>query len=252
MSRSWRCADGPGSFTGIRVSRSPRPRRWRPRARRWSRPRRSWFAPPSRVRWRGERVLALSSALRGEVYAGVWRLELPHRIEVVMEPRTLAPRDIASLPAFDRAVGDGPEDSLRAVGAGRAWPEAGDPASPHRRARCSAGRSMHRWISNRTTAVPPRPPPSGSASMAARCQIRPATPADTAALAELERICFSDPWSPAGIREMLSATAHHRARRAHQGLDRRGTRSRAGLPTTGEILNLAVAPNTAARGLRRA
>lgn len=41
--------------------------------------------------------------------------------------------------------------------------------------------------------------------MAVRCQIRPAAPADTARLADLERICFSDPWSPAGLRELVSA-----------------------------------------------
>jgi ribosomal-protein-alanine N-acetyltransferase len=39
--------------------------------------------------------------------------------------------------------------------------------------------------------------------MADRCQIRPATPSDSPRLAELERICFTDPWSPAGLRELL-------------------------------------------------
>ena len=35
------------------------------------------------------------------------------------------------------------------------------------------------------------------------CRIRPATLADAARLAELERSCFSDPWSDSAIREAL-------------------------------------------------
>jgi hypothetical protein len=41
-----------------------------------------------------------------------------------MEPRTLGLRDLYTLPPFDGAVGDGPEDFLNAVRAERAWPEA--------------------------------------------------------------------------------------------------------------------------------
>ncbi len=39
--------------------------------------------------------------------------------------------------------------------------------------------------------------------MEARCQIRPASLADVDQLAELEQVCFSDPWTASGIRETI-------------------------------------------------
>ncbi|HEV8612783.1 MAG TPA: ribosomal protein S18-alanine N-acetyltransferase [Gemmatimonadales bacterium] len=35
------------------------------------------------------------------------------------------------------------------------------------------------------------------------CRIRPASLADVPALAELERVCFSDPWTASGIQETI-------------------------------------------------
>jgi ribosomal-protein-alanine N-acetyltransferase len=84
--------------------------------------------------------------------------------------------------------------------------------------------------------------------MAARCQIRPATPADTARLAELERICFTDPWSPAGIREMLSA-AHTVGLVARIKETIVGYAMARWAADTGEILNLAVAPEHRRAGI---
>jgi hypothetical protein len=71
-------ADGPGSFTGIRVSFAAA-KRWPRKARRWSRRRRSWFAR----RESGPRLIARTSVLafprrlRGEVYAGTLAIRLP-------------------------------------------------------------------------------------------------------------------------------------------------------------------------------
>jgi tRNA threonylcarbamoyl adenosine modification protein YeaZ len=116
-------ADGPGSFTGIRVSFAA--------AKALAAEGATLVTAPSLLVRAGgvgisgptARVLAVSSALRGEVYAGIWHLDLDH-IEEIMAPRTISARDIPSLPPFDRAVGDGPEDFLAAVRARREWPEA--------------------------------------------------------------------------------------------------------------------------------
>lgn len=72
-------------------------------------------------------------------------------------------------------------------------------------------------------------------------RIRPARPADSAALSEIERSSFGDPWSPEGFRQALAGPGSF-------GL----VADRGGLPLgylfgrqmadEGEILNLAVAP----------
>ena len=84
--------------------------------------------------------------------------------------------------------------------------------------------------------------------MAVRCQIRPATTADVARLAELERICFSDPWSPAGLREMISATLTI-GLVALSGKTIIGYAIARYAADSGEILNLAVAPEHRREGV---
>ena len=84
--------------------------------------------------------------------------------------------------------------------------------------------------------------------MAVRCQIRRATSADTARLAELERICFSDPWSPAGLREMISANLTI-GLVALSGETIIGYAIARYAADSGEILNLAVAPEHRREGV---
>lgn len=86
--------------------------------------------------------------------------------------------------------------------------------------------------------------------MASRYRIRRATPADAAPLSAIERACFSDPWSVAGITETIqgetncvlvaesdSGAVGHLMARVAGG--------------EGEILNLAVLPGHRRRGLGR-
>ena len=84
--------------------------------------------------------------------------------------------------------------------------------------------------------------------MDARYRIRPAALADAGALVAIERRCFSDPWSEVAFREALSSEWTF-------GLVAEGARGPAGYLIgreaggSGEILNLAVAPELRRRGL---
>ena len=84
--------------------------------------------------------------------------------------------------------------------------------------------------------------------MDARYRIRPAALADLAALVAIERRCFSDPWSEAAFREALSSESSF-------GLVVDSGRGPAGYligreaAGSGEILNLAVAPEFRQRGV---
>jgi ribosomal-protein-alanine N-acetyltransferase len=86
--------------------------------------------------------------------------------------------------------------------------------------------------------------------MADGYQIRAAQLADVLAMAELEPRCFSDPWSAAGFQEMLEAPYI-------MGLiaERRGKKKIGGylvariIEEEGEILNLAVDPDTRRKGI---
>lgn len=84
--------------------------------------------------------------------------------------------------------------------------------------------------------------------MADRFRIRPARPDDLPRLLELERACYSDPWSARGLEEALAPPAGF-------GLVAEGARGVVGyliardVGGSGEILNLAVAPGARRRGL---
>jgi ribosomal-protein-alanine acetyltransferase len=84
--------------------------------------------------------------------------------------------------------------------------------------------------------------------MDARYRIRSAVPADAAALVAIERRAFSDPWSEASFREALASSWSF-------GLVVEMGRGLAGyligreLAGSGEVLNLAVAPEFRRRGI---
>ncbi|HEX2248972.1 MAG TPA: ribosomal protein S18-alanine N-acetyltransferase [Gemmatimonadales bacterium] len=87
--------------------------------------------------------------------------------------------------------------------------------------------------------------------MDAPYRIRSAVPADAASLGEIERHCFSDPWSDASFREALESPWTF-------GLVAQTGRGIAGyligreVAGKGEVLNLAVAPTFRRRGIARA
>lgn len=84
--------------------------------------------------------------------------------------------------------------------------------------------------------------------MDAAYRIRPAVPADAKAMLVLERRAFTDPWSEASFHEALSSTWTF-------GLVAETARGLAGymigreVAGTGEVLNLAVAPEFRRRGI---
>jgi tRNA threonylcarbamoyladenosine biosynthesis protein TsaB len=125
-------ADGPGGFTGLRVAAAFA------KALTAGRDVALHTAPSLLLRamaasTAGERVLALSPALRGEVYAGIWHLP-GDRIDILLQPLVLGARDIAELPDVDRVIGRGPAAVMEAVenrfataarNLGEHWPSAG-------------------------------------------------------------------------------------------------------------------------------
>ena len=86
--------------------------------------------------------------------------------------------------------------------------------------------------------------------MDARYRIRPARSADAAPLAEIERRCFSDPWSEAGIEETIQhgTTIGLIAELAGKVTGYLMIRISG---EEGEILNLAVLPEHRRRGIAR-
>jgi ribosomal-protein-alanine acetyltransferase len=86
--------------------------------------------------------------------------------------------------------------------------------------------------------------------MADRYRIRPATPADVAAIVAIERECFSDPWTPAGITETIQYETA-RAFVAESGGSSVGYVMARISGEEGEILNLAVLPKYRRQGIAR-
>ena len=82
-------------------------------------------------------------------------------------------------------------------------------------------------------------------------RIRSAVPADAASLVEIERRCFSDPWSEASFRDALDSPWAF-GLVGYSAQDITGYLIGREVAGTGEVLNLAVAPNFRRRGLARA
>lgn len=80
------------------------------------------------------------------------------------------------------------------------------------------------------------------------CRIRPADSADAAALLELERACFSDPWSEMGLQEVL-ATPTTIALVAEKGLTIAGYAIARAVVDSAEILTLGVHPGLQRQGI---
>jgi ribosomal-protein-alanine N-acetyltransferase len=86
--------------------------------------------------------------------------------------------------------------------------------------------------------------------MDAHYRIRPASLADVPSLTELERVCFTDPWTAAGIRE----TIQYETARAFVAEDQNqivGYVMARISGEEGEILDLAVRPELRRRGIGR-
>jgi tRNA threonylcarbamoyladenosine biosynthesis protein TsaB len=108
--------DGPGSFTGLRVASTVA------KALAWGR-RIEWRTAPSLLiraaahsSAGGTTVLAFSDALRGEVYAGCWRIGSDGVVAVGPAPRAVAPEQLTTL--FGRVelvVGAAPAPVVAAI-----------------------------------------------------------------------------------------------------------------------------------------
>jgi tRNA threonylcarbamoyladenosine biosynthesis protein TsaB len=123
-------ADGPGSFTGLRVGAAVA------KAIALAGPVPLWTAPSLLVRAAsvarpGTTVLAVSPALRGELFAGAWEFAPGGSIITHLAPRALGPGQFGLLPPVDLACGEGPPELLDALsrhsGAGAVL---GSPAAP--------------------------------------------------------------------------------------------------------------------------
>ena len=87
--------------------------------------------------------------------------------------------------------------------------------------------------------------------MDAPYRIRSAVPADAVPLVAIERRCFSDPWSETSFREALESPWTF-GLVAHRGNGIAGYIIGREVAGTGEVLNLAVAPDYRRRGVARA
>ncbi|HEY4100273.1 MAG TPA: tRNA (adenosine(37)-N6)-threonylcarbamoyltransferase complex dimerization subunit type 1 TsaB [Gemmatimonadales bacterium] len=107
--------DGPGSFTGLRVATAAA------KALVWHRDVEWRVAPSLLIRAAahaptgGGVVLAVSDALRGDLFAGCWRIEAQRIEQIGDAPRAIAPDGLARFGAIDVVVGSIPAAMVDAV-----------------------------------------------------------------------------------------------------------------------------------------
>ena len=248
-------SDGPGSFTGLRVGAAVA------KALVHARALPLWSAPSLMVRalgagGQGGLVVAVSDALRGDVYAAGYRL-IEDSIVTVLVPAVCRPEELASrLPAPAIVVGDVPAAAREALERWSGRPVVGSPGGAPRAATLLglAGRGG----GARLVADPSgwEPVYGRPAEAQARWETthgrplpdRPAAPADARALLALERRAFTDPWSEASFHEAL-ASAWTFGLVAETGRGMVGYMIGREVAGTGEVLNLAVAPEFRRRGI---
>ncbi len=124
-------SDGPGSFTGLRVGAAMA------KALVHARQLPLWVAPSLLVRaagvaQEGRLVLAISSALRGEVYAAAYRF-IGDRIHAELFPAVRTPEQLIALSMMPEiVVGDAPEEILSRLETWTGSPVVGHPVgAPH-------------------------------------------------------------------------------------------------------------------------
>ena len=86
-------------------------------------------------------------------------------------------------------------------------------------------------------------------TIAENIEIRNVTVADLPAIAAMERVCFTDPWSEQSLRAVLQDPAHWFFIAAHSGQEICGYGLASTVSDEGEIANLAVSPAARRQGI---